>query len=223
MGHEAAYGRNKGVGIKYLHGINAAGVSIDEIGPRKRQLPINGLPARSPIGASKNAAFIKQIIRTASINTAQASDGVGDIGRVGIGGRIARRRICRAGIARIEQQDMRGIHVGAVVPDVGDDDASIGTGKIDSHAARRIIGRIKPHADGVSGCLACRRVGRFAGGHGHDLLAHDHEAVVEDAHHHDQEDGQDEGEFDEGLAFAPAPGGSKLLEVGERLHCTSSE
>jgi hypothetical protein len=101
---------------------------------------------------------------------------------------------------------------------VGDDDASIGTGKIDPHAARGIIGRVKPHGDGIGDRLAGCRVGRFAGGHGHDLLAHDHEAVVEDAHHHDQEDGQNEGEFDEGLAFTPPASDFKLLEVGERLH-----
>jgi len=108
---------------------------------------------------------------------------------------------------------MGGIHVVAVVPNVGDDNTSQGTGKIDSHATRGVIGRIKPHGDGVGDRLARCRVGGFAGGHGHDLLAHDHEAVVEDPHHHDQEDGQDEGEFDEGLALASLPPGSQLLEV----------
>jgi hypothetical protein len=113
---------------------------------------------------------------------------------------------------------MRGIHVGAVVPDVRDEDGSQGAGKIDPHASRGIIGRVEPHADRNVGRLACCGVGRFAGGHGHDLLAHDHKAVVEDSHHHDQKNGQDDGEFDEGLALASPSPDLDLLEVGERLH-----
>ena len=116
---------------------------------------------------------------------------------------------------------MRGIDVGAIIPDVGDDDPAQWTGKIDPHAPRRIIGRINPDGDRVGHRLARRRVGRFAGRHRHDLLAHDHEAVIENGHHHDQKDGQDKREFDEGLAFAPPPPRSQLLEVGESLHGSS--
>jgi hypothetical protein len=141
MGHEAADGRDKGVGIIDFHGIDTAGVPVDKIGPRKRQLPINGLPAGNTIGASENAAVVKQGILTRSIEASHASDGVGDIGRGWIGG-VATRRRGRAGVSRVEQQNMRRIDVGAVVPDVGDDDASQGTRKIDPHASRRIIGRI---------------------------------------------------------------------------------
>jgi len=101
---------------------------------------------------------------------------------------------------------------------VGNKDGPQGTGKIDPHAARGIIGRVKPDGDGVGGCLTSCRVGRLAGRHGHDLLAHDHEAVVEDTAHHDQEDGQDEGELDEGLALASTPQDSQLLKVRKRFH-----
>jgi hypothetical protein len=218
MGHHVAYRRDKGIGIHDFHGINTAGVPIDEIVPRDRQLPKARLPARVAVRiAGKNPAFIKQGTLTGSKKASHASHGIRHTGRQGVGAvvtRIGRRAL----IAGIEHQDMRGIHVGAGVPHVGDDDASQGTGKIDPHAARGIIGRVKPHGDRVDGRLPCCRVGRFAGRHGHDLLAHDHEAVVEDAHHHDQEDGQDEREFDEGLALTPPPPGSKLLEVRERFH-----
>ena len=217
MGHEVAYGRDKGVGIVDFHGIDAAGVAIDEVGSRERQLAINGLPGGNAIRASKNAAFIKQGILTASIKASHASDGVGPIGRVRIG-EVTTRRRRGAGKAGIEHENVRRIHVGAVVPDVSDDDASERTGKIHPHAARGIIGRVKPDGNGIDGRLACCRVGRFAGRHGHDLLAHDHEAVVEDAHHHDQEDGEDEGEFDEGLAFASPPPDLELLEVRKSFH-----
>lgn len=222
MGHEAADRRDEGVGIIDFDGINAAGVAVDEIVSGERQFAINGLIRSNPIRAAKNPALIKQGRLRAPIKTSHASHRARPIGRAGIGGFAPRigRRACKAGI---EQQDMRGIDVRAVIPDVGDDDPSQRTGKIDPHAARRVIGGVKPHGNRVGRRLACRRVGRFAGGHGHDLLAHDHEAVVENAHHHDEENGQDEREFDESLALAALPPHSQLLEVRERLHCGSSE
>jgi len=218
MGHEIADGRDKGVGIHHFHGINAAGVPIDEIVSGERQLPVARLPAGGAVGvAGKNPAFIKQRALTASKKAAHASHGVGYIRRGGVVGIITRSGR-RALVGGIEHEDMRGVDVRAVVPNVGDDDASEGTGKIDSDTPRGIIGRVEAHADGIGGRLAAGRVGRFAGGHGHDLLAHDHEAVIEDAHHHDEEDGQDERELDESLALAPPAPGLELLKIREGLH-----
>ena len=215
MGHQVADGRDKGIGIIDFHGINTAGVPIDEIVPREGQSANNGLPA---IRAGKNPAIgIQDRRRVVSIKASHASHGACGLCRRGVVAFITRigRGAHKAGI---KQQDLRGSHIGAVVPDVGEDGGSIGSGKIDPHAARRIIDRIQPHVYRLGRHLACRRVGPFAGGHGHDLLAHDHEAVVEDAAQHDQEDRQDEGEFDKGLALAPAPLRPDLLEVRERLH-----
>jgi hypothetical protein len=218
MGHEVADGRDKGIGIHDLHGINTADISIHEVSPRERELSKARLPARGAIRVGgKNPAFIKQGILTGPIKASHASHAVRHIGCGGVGD-VAARTGRRALILGIEHQHLRGGHVTAVVPNVGDDDASQGTGKIDPHATRGIISRIKPYRDGIDGRLARRRVGRFAGRHGHDLLAHDHEAVVEDAHHHDQKDGQDDGEFDKGLASALPASGSQPLKVGERLH-----
>jgi hypothetical protein len=180
MGHQVADGRDKGVGIINFHGINAAGIPIDETGPREGQLPKNGLPA---IRADKNPAIgIQDGRRVVSIKGSHASHGVCGLCRRGVVGFITRigRGACILGI---KQQDLlRGrSHIGAVVPDMGEDGGPIGAGKIDPHAARRIVDRIQAHAYRNGGQLARRRIGPFASGHGHDLLAHDHEAVVEDA------------------------------------------
>jgi hypothetical protein len=105
---------------------------------------------------------------------------------------------------------------------VRDDDGPQGSGKINPDTARGIVGRVHPDADGHVGRLAGRRVGSFARGHGHDLLAHDHEAVVENSHHHDQEDGQDERELDEGLALASPSLEPHLLEIRKGVHWASS-
>ena len=220
MGHEFAEGRDEGVRVHDFHGVSAAYVPIDELISRKGQLPKTRLPAGGAIRVGgKNPALVKQSIPIAAIKATHASNGVGYIGGEGI--------ICvitgsggRAGVIGIEHQHSWGGNVGAIVPDMGDDDAPEGAGKIDSHTAGRIIGRNKSYRDGVGELLARGRIGRFTGRHGHDLLAHDHEAVVEDAHHHDQEDGQDEGEFDEGLALALLAEGSQLLKIGGMLHVT---
>jgi len=124
----------------------------------------------------------------------------------------------RAGVVGIEHQDLRGRHVVAVVPNVGDDDSAVVAGKIESYAPSGVIGRIDSNRDRVGELLARGRIGPFAGRHGQDLLAHDHEAVVEDAHHHDQEDGQNEGEFDEGLTLALPAADSQLLQKRETFH-----
>jgi hypothetical protein len=59
MGHEVTYGRDEGVRVHDLHGINAASVSIDEIGSRERKLAVTGLPTAGAIGVpSKNAALV---------------------------------------------------------------------------------------------------------------------------------------------------------------------
>ncbi len=218
QGQEVAYGRDKGVGIVDFNRINAAGVPIDEIVPWKRQLPVARLPARGAVRvAGKNPALIKELIRRAAKKASHASHAVRHIDRGGVGDGVA--RIGRgARVAGVLHQHIGGTHIGAVVPDVRDEGGSQGAGKIHPHAARGIIGRIQSHADRGDGRLARRRVGRFARGHGHDLLAHDHEAVIEDGHQHDQEDGQDERELDEGLALAPAPAGPELLEVRKGLH-----
>jgi hypothetical protein len=113
---------------------------------------------------------------------------------------------------------MRRIDITAVVPDVGDDDTAEWTGEIDADAARSIVSRVKSHADRVGRRLPRSRVRGFASGHGHDLLAHDHEAVVENSHHHDEEDGQDERKLDKGLALAPAPPRPELSEIRKGLH-----
>lgn len=60
MSHEVADGRNKGIGIHDLHGINTPDISIDEVCPRERELPKARLPARSAIRVGgKNSAFIE--------------------------------------------------------------------------------------------------------------------------------------------------------------------
>jgi hypothetical protein len=113
---------------------------------------------------------------------------------------------------------MRRVDIVTVVPDVGDDHAAVGTGKIDADAASGIISRVDSYGDGVGSGLAGCRIGRLTGSHGHDLLAHDHETVIKNAHHHDEEDGQDEGELDKGLTLTSASADSKLLEIREGFH-----
>jgi len=90
---------------------------------------------------------------------------------------------------------------------MGDDHATLRPGKIDAHAARGVVRGIQAHVDRIRRQLARRRIGRFARRHGHDLLAQDHETVIDNPHHHDEENGQDEGELDKSLALAsPARG-----------------
>jgi hypothetical protein len=113
---------------------------------------------------------------------------------------------------------MVGIDVGTIVPDVRNDDTAEGSGKINAHATRGIISRIKSCGDRHVGLLTCCRVGSFARSHGHDLLAHDHEAVVKDPHHHNEENGQNERELDERLALAPDAPLSHPVNVGESGH-----
>jgi hypothetical protein len=61
MGHEIAYRRDKGIRVHDLHGINTAGVTIDEIAPRHRQLPEPRLPARGAICVGRqNPAVVEQ-------------------------------------------------------------------------------------------------------------------------------------------------------------------
>jgi len=87
MGDEVADGRDKDIGIHDFHGINTAGVRIDEIVAGKRQQPIARLPARSPVRVSgNNPAFIKQSVLGASKKTTHASHAVGNIDRERVGG-----------------------------------------------------------------------------------------------------------------------------------------
>ncbi len=106
----------------------------------------------------------------------------------------------------------------AVIPDVSNDGGTLRTREIDADTSGGGVGSIKTHRNTSHGRLTGGGIGRFTGGHGHDLHAHDHEAVIEDPHHHDQEDGQDERELDKRLAFAPAPDQAQFVEVGGRFH-----
>ena len=81
MGHEIAYGRDEGIRVHHLHGINAAGVPANKIAPRNRQLPIERMPVRSAVRVrGKNPAFIEQRILTGSIKASHASNRVRYIG-----------------------------------------------------------------------------------------------------------------------------------------------
>jgi len=95
---------------------------------------------------------------------------------------------------------------------VGDDGGSVTAGEIEAYTARCGVGGVQTDRNSGRG-LTGGGVGTLAGGHGHDLQAHDHETVVKDPHHHDEEDGQDEGKLDEGLALTPAARASQLLQV----------
>jgi len=102
---------------------------------------------------------------------------------------------------------------------MGDHNGAIRTRKIDILRGARRIGGIDTNPGAIHGTLTGRGVGRFTRRHGHDLHAHDHEAVVEDRAHHDQQDGQNEGELDESLALASAPDRPHRLEIrGVRFH-----
>jgi hypothetical protein len=47
-----------------------------------------------------------------------------------------------------------GIHVGTVVPDMGNEDGTIWSGEIDAYGPRRVIGGVDPDGDGIVGGLA---------------------------------------------------------------------
>jgi hypothetical protein len=101
---------------------------------------------------------------------------------------------------------------------VGDNDAAVDSGKVDPNAAGRIVSRIDAHADGVSRSLAGGGIGGFTGGHGQNLLAHDHHAVIHDGAHHDEKDGENNCKLQESLAFASPPAGAQLDEVRGKGH-----
>jgi hypothetical protein len=221
-GQEITNGRDKAVGVHDLDGIDTASIAIHEVGPRERQLTITGLPshAGSPIRISiggigrKDLAPIVKGVGGVAKKTSHAVHGVGHIGLQSV--RHVSGGIGRSGASRIggiEHQDQIGIrYLGAVVPDVSDDRRALRTGKIDTYAARRDVSRVDADAETGAGGLPGRGVGRFARGHGHDLHAHDHEAVIKHSHHQNQEDGKNEGELDESLAFTPATRGPNLAK-----------
>jgi hypothetical protein len=97
---------------------------------------------------------------------------------------------------------------------VRDDGGPLGTRQIKSHTTGRNVGRVDTNIQTGTRRLTGGRIGSLAGRHGHDLHAHDHEAVIEDPHHHDQEDRKDEGELDERLTFTPTTDGANSTEVG---------
>ncbi len=114
MGHHVANGREKNIRIHDFHGINTTGVIINQGRTGKRQFAVARLPARGAIRiAGKNPAFIKQIVLTGSKKTAHAAYGIGHIRRSWIVG-IETRRARRPFILRIEQQNVRRIHIVAV-------------------------------------------------------------------------------------------------------------
>ena len=201
---------NEAVSVHDLDGINTPGVTIDEIGARERQLAKPGIPRLSAIGGigitGEEMTLVEQGIGRAAKKPSHPRHGIGNIRSQGVG-----RGSTRVGRARtpcirgIEDQDQIGIRdVTTVIPDVSDDGGSLGTGQIDTHAARGHIGGVDADAETRRGRLPGRRIGRLTSRHGHDLHAHDHEAVIEHPHHQDEEDGQDESELNESLAFAPA-------------------
>jgi hypothetical protein len=220
MGEEVADRREERVRIHHLNRIDAAGVAIDQVGAGKGQLPVDRLPGRRAVGRGQDAAVGEKIVLVRAIEAAHAAHAVGHVGR-----KRVRRGNARVGRGpdeiRVLHQHARRVNVAAVVPDVGDDHAAIRAGKVDGHAARRVVGGVQAGVDRHVGQLARRGIGALARGHGQNLLAHDHEAVVEDAHHHDQKDGQDEGELDEGLALASASRGAQANEERGGLHGSS--
>jgi len=211
MGHEITQRRDETVGVHDLDGVDAADVAIDQVVARNRELPEAGLPSGRAVGiAGKNPALVKErsgISRIPSKKSPDAAHRIGDIRRKRIGGRGAGIS-CRTLIVAIHDKDLRRRNVAAVVPHVGDDHASQRAGKIHADATGSVISCVQPHGSRVRGCLSRGRVGRFARRHRHDLLAHDHEAIIHDPHHHDQEDGKNDGELDERLALALAPPGT---------------
>jgi hypothetical protein len=138
--------------------------------------------------------------------------------------RIIVRVARRPDVIRIKQQHVAGrINLGAVVPDVRDDAGAVRGRKIDPYGAGRRVSGIEADLKTDVGLLPGRRVRSFARSHGHDLHAHDHEAVVEDAAHDQQEERQNDRKLDESLALALAPGDAQRCDVGSRLHCSIME
>jgi hypothetical protein len=168
-------------------------------------------------------AGVVERIRAAAKKSPITRDRVGRVGtlrQVEIG-RIAVRVTRRADVVGIEQENVAGrIDLGAVVPDVRDDAGAVLGGKIDPDGTGRGIGGVQADLETEIGLLPGRRVRSLARGHGHDLHAHDHEAVVEDAAHDQQEERQDDRKFNESLALALAPGGTQRCDVGFWLHCS---
>jgi hypothetical protein len=222
MGHEVAQRRDELVRIVDLDGIYAARVTIDEIGTGERQLAEPRHPAGgAALGiAGEDSALVEEIIRGAAEQAAHAADGIGRVWIKRIVNRIARAIVFGALVAGIENQHLRRIAVLGilVIPDVGDDDAALRAREVNPDGAGRVVGGIDADCDAVGGQLTSGGVGSLARGHGHDLLAHDHVAVIDDAHHHDEEDGQDERELDKGLAFAPFPGDPQPLAISRSGH-----
>ena len=84
-GHERPERRDKGVGIIDLHGVNAAGITVDEIVSRKRELP----EARFPPGiairvGNKNPTLIKELVFGAPKKSSNAANGIRRIDREGV-------------------------------------------------------------------------------------------------------------------------------------------
>jgi hypothetical protein len=213
MGHEVPDRGHEGVGVEDLHGINAAGIAIHQVSAGERQLAVNRLPSRLPQIACQDAAVIEKVALGRAVQAAHAADAVGHVRRGGIVGFVAGIS-GRPGEFRVLDQHVGRIDITAVVPDMGDDDAAVRAGEIDSHAARGVVGGVQALIDGDAGQLPRGRIGAFARCHGQDLLAHDHEAVVEHAHHHHEEDGQDERELDERLALASPASDAQALDEG---------
>ncbi len=113
----------------------------------------------------------------------------------------------RPDIIRVEQQHLIGISakILSAVPNVGDDHPAVGGGEIQPDRAGGRVSGVESDLDAQPGKLPRRGIGPLACRHGHDLHAHDHEAVIEDRAHDDQEEGQNDGELHEGLALALAP------------------
>jgi hypothetical protein len=154
MGHERPDRRDKGVGVHDLHGVDAAGVAIDQVGARERQFPVARLPAAGSVGVGgEDAALVEEGVLTGAIKAAHAADGVGDIGVGRIGGVVAGGG-GRAGIVGIHDQDVRGIDVGTVIPDVRDDHAAEGPGEVDTDAAGGVVSGIESRDHGVGRHLA---------------------------------------------------------------------
>lgn len=103
---------------------------------------------------------------------------------------------------------------------MGDDQPAGRRAKVDAGGTRRGITGIHAHRHGDVGILPGRRIGRLACGHGHDLHAHDHVPVIEDRAHEDQQQRQNKGELDKGLAFALPAHPAKMGKVS-RFHGAS--
>jgi hypothetical protein len=217
MGHEVTNGRDEGVRIVNLDGIDAAGIAIHQVIAGEGQFPKHGLPS---IRTGQNSTLGEQVVFGRSIKAAHAAHTVGDVRRHGIGCLLPRVG-GRPRELRIKNEDLGRADERAVIPDVGNNDPAQRPGEINADTARRIVGGVQAFIDGHVGQLPRCGVGAFAGGHGQDLLAHDHEAVVEDAHHHHEEDGQDKGELDKRLALASPARNAESNEERGTLHGSS--